>query len=553
MALNFCPFETEPGHPDQFKKIKFNKEDDLRYVLGYELRFILPHAWDELNEKLTDSQDLQKKYVQIAEDSKLKDKYYDNTEHYLIVGINEEGQLRQKAFWDLVEKHGKILDGEIIEEESQNKIANRTEEKDSGYENAAQPDHSRFIPTNKGGRYYLRCADQGDGTYRFWLQTKDGEYTSDFMYALPCCPHCHHVLPKGWLDPQYTKFMSVGMLGDSETGKTTMLYSMIADDFEAFMDYDDDNPLPWDFSHTTRKDEEPLYDRIVEATKEMCRDNGICPRRTEKDHWIEPLFIEVGHTESENRFILGIYDASGENQDYGQGQHTQQIHGCFDAIINLLQPETLSCYCAPESEKTQVDTEILENHLKSIAEQGEMQRNAGKSRMRMCDLVQPVKRQKSDVEMMTKPFNFLNRYLLQYDTAARKQHVSFTIVKCDKLRKGLDHANIDEEIRNFIPMEPISLSEGFLDEDARKLRQSAFKQLMMDYMVKGKVLIKKYNQKFKSCSYHCVSALGCDTVEISEGRTQLVGEYNPICITEPLLACVEKWYAEQKWGMTDEI
>lgn len=550
MALNFCPFETEPGNPNQFKKIDINKKEDVRYKLGYELRMIKrtskPRTWEEI-EELLDNGDYLEKCVQVGADQKLKDKYNDAEEHYLVVGTNEESnQARQKLFWDFVEKHEKILKGEKPEEVQVTKAKGRTAESDF-----ADTTTSTDTLVKGGGKYYLRCVEK-DGTYVFSLESKNGENTGDVMYALPCCPHCHHVLPKGWLNERYKKFMCIGMLGDSESGKTTMLYSMIANKFSAFRE----PGIPWRFSHTTRKDEEPLFDQIAEAAKDMCRDHGTCPVRTERDRWIEPIFMEVKHPQSGNEFILGVYDASGENQDYGQERNEQQIHGCFDAIINLLQPEALSCYHAPEPEEVRVDMQALEEHLSNIEQQGEMQRNAdeGGSRKRISELSQFVRRQQPEDENLIDPFAFLENYMNQVnDDVTAKQHVSFTIVKCDKLQRGLNPVdgaeNIDPAIQNIIPQEPISLEEGFLDPEARKLRQDAFRELMKKYMPYGDYFIDDlFEMAFKSCSYHCVSALGCDTIPLSANQNKLVDRYRPICITEPLLACVEEWYAEQQWG-----
>lgn len=529
MVLDFCPFEADPGHPTEFKKISF-KHKDIRYDLGYELRFIHPYTWDNLQQEVSDAELLAGAVLQTktsGETNPLQERYDDISEHFLIVG-RERGsrQTRQKKFWDLVEKHRRIL------EEADS--ADSEEDDDTADEN-----------------YYLNYEDQGDGTYRFWLQNVYGDTTAAIMYALPCCPSCYHVLPKGWFNPEYKKFMAVGMLGAPKTGKTTLLYSMIADNFKKISE-----APQWTFSHSGESAEEPVFYKMLQDADTMCNDYGSCPLRTDEKHWTEPVFIEVEHGESGNKFFLGIYDASGENQNYGSGQHTQQIHGCFDAIINLLQPESLSCYYAPEPEEAReeplVNTQDLEAHLNDIAAQGALQRDAGETHVSLLDLVQrqPVHPGNNNLDS---PFKFLHSYMLRVRDAAKKQYIAFTLVKCDKLRSGLDHPDeakrIDESIRNMIPLDQIDLQISFLNRDNRAESNEIIRELMTMYMTDGERYIRTFERKFQAgCSYHCVSALGCDTTPVEGEKNQLVGKYKPICVAEPLLACLEAWYDKQVWG-----
>lgn len=523
--LNFCPYETDIS-TKKFKSIDMTN-------LAYEIIFMKPYNFDVLrNTILAGKTDIIKK----GEDVKLKLLYNDNSVHYMLWAAPKGG----------VSGISRLL--KAIDESNEKTDINPEDE----YEGV------NFDDTNIPLEYEI---EESSGSYIISFATDSIFGKIPIMKAVPCCPNCHMRLPVGWVNAE--EFCPISLLGRTGGGKTTYKLSLMANEWDALRNI----KSGWiiNAAHETAEGFDYWYTQLSRAAKIMAVENGECPPNTQTEKWVSPLFMALninGH-----KMIVGLYDNSGETLKEMTSMDPRIILlSNMYAHIYIIEPEQMPLKLRDNKEENFEDKKYFEDvEIMTVEEQGAFQKeNMGKM-VRAIDLINPPKSQKNKIEHKEDVLSMLKNYqrLLQQMGVIdrmKNQHLCATVIKCDLLEGLSEIESINHSQFLFQHGRP---SDIF---NLRRAREEIIEELFKKY-----VFIRDEQSDFiegamGSYSYHCVSALGCDTYVTNEDReiiefiqgkevkgienmkiNRLKGEYNPIRVAEPLAYCLEKKIKECGW------
>ena len=165
-----------------------------------------------------------------------------------------------------------------------------------------------------GFQHILELLEKNGGDIRY--EFENGQHifkkrNKKIIRAMPCCPYCHSRLPIGWEDAD--DFAAISLMGRTESGKTTMLYSWLVDNWEKLSSVflEDGREIFITPAHREDDPTDTMYYTLEQEAKAMCQDYGTCPHNTEKDIPLPPVFLKVVF--DERTMIVGIYDNAGEN------------------------------------------------------------------------------------------------------------------------------------------------------------------------------------------------------------------------------------------------
>lgn len=508
--LNFCPYEIEPDD-SAFKKIDLEN-------LAYEVFFIDGFSFEDLKDtalvKLyNDREDIDPNVthtirknggaLKVGKDPRLKAFYNDEGTHYMLYEkLLTEPKSGIQRFMEYLEQGNEdIRNGEEL-------IA-------------------------------LNCIEQS-GTYIISYAEGSGMPTRNIMVVVPCCPSCHQKLPSGW---QFAEdFCGISLLAPRGGGKTTFLVSMLVRDLECFQDIDPE----WIISAAHSK-QDGTFMKMKESADKLY-DERECPDPTDTEHSIAPVFLKVNYR---GHFLMvGIYDNSGEVLSSMNNTLARiRLLPHMDSHIYMIEPEDMNIDLAEE--KVQADEEGAAKLL-TLEEQGKLQKVRRNDKVRANELLVSVRseKRKNPLAMYNAMRTMMNN-AMQLEKL-QSQHICCTIIKCDKLEE-LDEFKEKDLSQALFQRGPVDMEGELLDETRKSLRQK-----MLDEEVFSKYVFSTTKQKHsfigsvKSVSWHCVSALGCETENYAPNKYRLVGAYDPIRLEEPILACVVKKVEENGWYETEE-
>ncbi len=519
-ALDFCPYEIDEKRSGEFKKIDM---DNLAYELvfheGYNigmLQTILPGCG----------------FIRSGTDER-REKYNDTSIcHMLWEALEIEGKSGIERLKALVDAQN----AEVLRTQASMK------QYDTGNADQKQDDDLDRIWQKKLLKYELREADQ---VYIVRYDDQSGERTSIIMEAIPCCPSCHQRFPVGWMCAE--DFCGISLLARSGGGKTTFLVSMMTEDWRCLNYLGSD----WAVSpaHDVVDGRDGQYCKMKKAAEQL-NDEGICPDHTAVGHLIPPVFLNVSY--KKHKMIVGLYDNSGEVLKVMDpaGEKISMLLNMY-AHIYMIEPEQMSLRL-PEKD---VGQKSFGCRVLSLKEQGALQREHDGEEVSGHDLLEKTTASRGFKKKRGDPMNMYQKMKKVYQDCGlldrlKKQHLACTVIKCDLL-EGLDE--IEEfSAQSWLLFERQEGSALFNDEQ-RFARERLIRDFFSRFVFRNPAQEESLRGDFGgSVSWHCISALGCDTEEVEDGNGndrmfQLLGEYDPIRVAEPLVACMEKRVGENRW------
>ncbi len=512
--LNFCPFD--------FQKIR--DLDDL----AYELIFMHGHDLDELKKKLNGDAN----FIKAEEDKKRKDAFADSSKRYILKATNG-----RKNEVNGLKKLLRLIDSEIEDADDRRQTTD-------GFERSDEKDLETFAE--------IEYEKLEDGVYEFRYVATDETMGGVFMRAYPCCPSCHSRFPKGWFDAD--DFCAIDFMAKKGHGKTTLLLSLMANNWKALQRPGEG----WQISaaHDRHRNLDFWYSRYQEMSDEMTkktarRKDCFCPDSTQVDKWVSPVFLKAKY--QDKLMIVGLYDNSGENLEHIDEHDVRMLAlSNMFAHIYLIEPSQMHVALMQESSSDKEGA----MKLMSIEEQGEFQKLHDGDRILARELLtaakMPVPEGQTDaMDMVSEYISFMED--LDLEDVLADQHICATIIKSDLL-KELDEVN---NIENASYLFANTAGNVFQNQIARqRITKKVFEELVFSDPDTDKEIL----ESFGSVSYHCVSAIGCDTeekevfvtatktvnneeVEMKDSigkKRVLKGEYAPIRIADPIMNCLQK-------------
>lgn len=515
--LNFCPYEYK-GKSGGFQRIAVDAPEDL----AYELIFMEGYKIEDLeNTSLYIKQDLS--FIHTGPDPRLQHHYNDKTHHYMLWESTSDPNAASglRLLLDsIVQGNKSLTEGE--------KKTSRYEDVDSGEEEPKEDEgHEKSY-------YKLEWERQENGKYVFSYAS--GTKQDDLMEAVPCCPSCHQRLPIGWMDAE--DFCGISLMAKRGGGKTTFLLSLMADDWAALKYLGGD----WQIT-AAQDDDDAVYTELLDRAESMSLD-GKCPPNTRPSNLIAPVFLNINY--KGHKMIAGLYDNSGEvlYRMKPRDSRTKILTEMF-AHIYLIEPKQMRVKL-PEEKKKKADRKPeLTYNILSLQDQGDLQRlNKGEvvlaeSLLNKVD-IEATKAKEDPLRMY-----FRYKELLAYDLdKLKRQYFCATIIKCDLL-EGLKEM---ETIMGTQFLFNRSRYQDLLNEDTTKAREGIVEKIFDKYVFEDhrqkEILLRDFGGHI---TWHCISALGCNATEKEEKVFYLDGEYQPIRVAEPLLACLKKKIEENGW------
>lgn len=514
--INLCPFD--------FQKIR-NLDD-----LAYELIFMHGHDLDELKKKLSGDTG----FIKAEEDKKRKGAFGDFSKRYILKATN--GRKNE------INGLKKLL--KLIDSESETKDIADSYKTTDGFERSDDRTAEAFAE--------IEYEKLEDGVYEFSYAATDETMGGVFMRAYPCCPSCHSRFPKGWFDAD--DFCAIDFMAKKGHGKTTLLLSLMANNWKVLQRPGEG----WQISaaHDRHRNLDFWYSRYQEMSEEMTkktarRKDCFCPDSTQVDKWVSPVFLKAKY--KDKLMMVGLYDNSGENLEHID-EHDVRMLALSQMFghIYLIEPSQMHVGVMQEAPAV-VSSPIK---LMSIEEQGEFQRQHEGDVVLARDLLTeakaPVQQEQTDaMDMISEYLSFMAD--LDLEDKIQDQHICATIIKSDLL-KGLDEVR---NIENSSYLFENTTGNVFQNQIARqRITKKVFEELVFSDPDTDREIL----ESFGSVSYHCVSAIGCDTeerevfvattktvnneeVEVKDSigkKRVLKGEYAPIRIADPIMNCLQK-------------
>ena len=333
----------------------------------------------------------------------------------------------------------------------------------------------------------------GEGNYEFFNKCRQR-----VMTALPCCPHCHMRLPKGWGEAE--DFFIVSLIGPARIGKTMMRLSLMADQWKALVRNVQINGSPVNIMPAHYIGYGGFYDEIIEMAEQLSND-GICPHPIDRNKLIQPLFLNVvykGH-----RMIVGIYDIASYKPDKPFELWNRYLKYAID---NRIDPVSIKEGEACES----TEDYFVEGEIKK----------------RPLDMYHVM--------------NFQRYGRRAVPDKKSSRHFRGVIVKSDLLQPIVDEGKYGILFRDTF--------EDPSDRDAVLTTNEIIKDMIKEYRLFGNLSDNEIddigsNYKKGRRSWHCISALGCG--EDMGGK--LEGDYAPIRVAEPFIRCIVDRIADNGW------
>ena len=422
------------------------------------------------------------------------------------------------------------------------------------YFDKAETTVRKIVPEKKRGwrrpkktdPYDLVYAEENsEGNYEFYNKDKQR-----VMTALPCCPHCHMRLPRGWKDAE--DFCIVSLIGPTGSGKTTMLLSLMADQWKSLGKNVRISGYDMEITPANYYGYGGFSDSMAEeADKLSSDDNPECPEMTIKEKLIQPVFLNVDY--KGHRMTVGIYDNAGENL----AKPTTLKKDFLKAVIEksnvdmyLFDPEDMNI----ELDRNQIDPKSIQEVLKacivdSIQEQGEKQKKDGRMRVTAREVLKKAYAgsERKDSDKKEKKKTTLDVYrslkLARSESRVGKTKSESTrflgvIIKSDLLKPMVDEREYGTLFLN-LDTDPSNRAEVDLTSDT-------VTDMIKEYRLFGDLSEREVDEigsEFKGRSWHCISALGCD----AELHGALKGQYEPIRVVEPLIRCIVDRIADNGW------
>lgn len=410
----------------------------------------------------------------------------------------------------------------------------------------------------KRKKLYYNQADDG-------LDTFVDQEGNLWITAIPCCPNCHKRLPLGWAEAE--DFGAVSLMAPTGGGKTTFLYSMMHNNWEVFNDlggFGREN-LYITAAHRRNDRKDVAYADMMKHSDDMCKNGGQCPDNTNKNAYIEPVFLNVQY--GEHKLIIGIYDNAGENlmnsDTTGRPMIAPVVSKMF-AELYLFDPEDLNI-SLPEREKMQMLKSLEECAVMPLEEQGAYQKahqDATVSAREILGQYFGTGQNKSGASKMTRAMQPYRNHRENMQHARCLNHMK-EMYFLGILIKGdlLEHVERIRANRDYDLLFDRGRERDLFNMNAMQMRSGLVQQMIREFDLFGEVSLDTFRQDFgeidvegnpterKAVSWHLISALGCD-VNRPEGKTAggtLKGEYAPIRLAEPLLSCIVKRIVDNNW------
>lgn len=375
---------------------------------------------------------------------------------------------------------------------------------------------------------------------------------------VPCCPHCHARLPKGWLNADC--YVPVGFFSPKHGGKTTITESLIANDFEIFNNMNGTKATP-----AQNAEFAPYYKSVLKRANKLIEEHRY--HDGSQPYYRLPIFFNL---ELEGKKILvGLFDIAGESlETLDPLDPIADFLMNMSGIVCLIDPNSMSVHLKPDieyvGENPQEKAASGHNHsdngviLKTIDQQAEEQRNC-KEEISVRELLKEESEAENEEmdsskekydganhELTIKTFrkfcSFVNAKCMVGEQPLKNIHLAMTIMKSDELKETPEIQSKGEGDKIVLFQDADSLEE-YIDTDIRKIRQLVIPGLFDEYFFKGNEK-RLFTEPFKSVSWHCISAVGCSkTRKVYEKGSKkadvyYVGEYSPIRVVEPVLECV---------------
>ena len=516
--LEFCPYDFEPIDPNNlaYEAVFFGTEAGNKYT------------WEKVKEIVG----MEKVPKYIAEKSKRRMKFFN-------IGENDVG--------------AQALVGTPLIFRASNKIGGK-----SGLyqfiENFIENSHGRnAIKSDEYDDEYDEYDDYDDeysenNCLKHKMENGEDIFVDDMgttiMKAIPCCPKCHNRLPVGWNKAE--DFRAIALMAPTTGGKTTFLYSMMHDNWKTLNALDTEG-MGSMYITSAHWDDDLLYKQLKDAAEQMCKPQGNCPQHTNKTMRIPPIFFNLKYQkhlyDEEHSVIFGIYDNAGEILSM-MSPNDPRIHNLLDKMSTamfLFDPKDLNI-TLPEK-LTNIKQNLKECRVLSSKEQGEFQvANSGKVKSAQ-DLLkefwrEPEKKEKKPMGIYTNYTSLvINRGLLR---KLQQMHFLGILVKSDLLRQTEAVKNANGKYDTLFDA---NNNNGMLDISAIFNRSSMVEEMIGDFRLFGDYDLDRIQTNFGEVSWHCISALGCD----AELGGNLLGEYNPIRVAEPIALCILRLLQEKGW------
>ena len=352
-----------------------------------------------------------------------------------------------------------------------------------------------------------------EGNYEFFNKCRQR-----VMTALPCCPHCHMRLPKGWGEAE--DFFIVSLIGPARIGKTMMRLSLMADQWKALVRNVQINGSLVNIMPAHYIGYGGFYDEIIEMAEQLSND-GICPHPIDRNKLIQPLFLNVvykGH-----RMIVGIYDIASYKPDKPfelWNRYLKYAIDNSDADLFLFDPMDM-------------DIELLRARIDPVSiKEGEACESAedyfieGEIKKRPLDMYHVM--------------NFQRYGRRAVPDKKSSRHFRGVIVKSDLLQPIVDEGKYGILFRDTF--------EDPSDRDGVLTTNEIIKDMIKEYRLFGNLSddeIDDIGSNYKKArrSWHCISALGCN----QDMCGKLEGDYAPIRVAEPIIRCIVDRIADNGW------
>ena len=220
----------------------------------------------------------------------------------------------------------------------------------------------------------------------------------------------------------------------------------------------------------------------------------------------------------------------------------------------LFDPKYLNIML-PKEKNFVVNQELDKCEIMSIEEQGEYQKNHSRECVLGKDLIHKVKMptmEKKDVSKVLEVYKNHLAVMQQENCLEHLKEMYFLgiIIKSDLLEET-------EEIQSRTEYKILfdrEIVNDIIDKNMMDMRSELVQRMIKELHLFDNIDIDDFKIDFgeidqnknlmgrQAVSWHCISALGCDT---EDGK--LEGNYAPIRVAEPLTVCILKRIADNGW------
>ena len=288
------------------------------------------------------------------------------------------------------------------------------------------------------------------------------------------------------------------------------------------------------------------YHTMKLIADEMCK-GGYCPDNSNRDYRIPPLFLQVKY--EGHKLIIGFYDNSGENLKNMNLEEKRQLDILLEkmfAEMYLFEPKDLGVVLQRER-KASLEEIVSKCKVMELEKQGAFQARSQNSCIagNLLDVVyEEENTQKED--LMTVYNNHTDVMISRgKEDLLGERHFIGIISKCDLL-ENLDGIKGNPDYEQLFKRE---IPNDLLNFEAQEIRSELVKDMILNCGLMENDVFEMLGADHKTISWHCVSALGCDTEKESGSMAggKLLGTYKPIRIAEPLVNCILKRIIENGW------